>query len=288
MTDAPKPPRWRRLLVLGPALVFVAIFQAWPQPEPELRFLAVGQGDAILLRDRTTTALIDAGPADAYRDAGARIVGPRLRHLGISDVDLVILTHPDADHVGGLPALAMQVKVRAVAASEEFRGSPDLAQVLREAAIPPERVIWLRDGTRLGVGRFALELRCPKVPIGGTDNDGSILMKVRHGAATAVLTGDAPIATEEAVLRQMDWRAQVLKAGHHGSAGSTGEAFLAAVRPRWVVVSAGRNNRYDHPNRAVLERVEAARARVLRTDRQGDVVFKVRPEGFVRWGPEPE
>lgn len=246
---------------------------------PELVFLSVGQGDSVLIKSDGITALVDAGPKTDWFDAGERLVSPKLRQRGVVVIDVVFLTHPDSDHIGGLPAVARRFKIGMVAMPSHFRGSKELLDVLESAGIDNSRRRWLKDGSTVEFGASHITLRFTK--LSDDDNSGSLLMKLTcAGGSTAVLTGDAGEEQELAMLGRDDWRAQVLKAGHHGSGTSTSESWLRAVRPQFVVISCGRDNQFGHPAEAVLERSRQAGAAIFRTDMLGDIEFVATSAGF--------
>lgn len=234
-----------------------------------LTFVSVGQGDSTILLSRGATLAFDVGT-----DVAGRVVARAVFASGARAVDGVVLTHPDADHIGGLPALCCRMRVGAIFVPAAFREHRELIDTLRRARRTPNDVTWIDAPTVLRLGEATVELRPPPYALGDAANEGSFFAIVEAEGARAVLTGDASIAAEEAMVRAGDWRAQVLKAGHHGSASSTGSALLRAVAPRYVIVSCGRGNEFGHPRDVVLERSEGAGARILRTDRAGDIVFE--------------
>lgn len=245
-------------------------------PAPEIRFLAVGQGDCTVYRDSGAVLMIDAGPRTEYRDAGERIVVPRMRSLGIDRIDLLILTHPDSDHIGGLPSLAKKVHIARVVVSSEFVGHGGLDAVLREAGIGEDRLIWVSGRLDIGFAETSIAIHAPDLEPGESDNEGSLFVKLEARGRSALFTGDSSEATEVEMAGRADWRADLLKAGHHGSAGSTGLDFLRAVKPKWVVASCGRDNPYGHPAKAFLARVRGLG--LLRTDHHGDIVATFEPD----------
>lgn len=269
---------WLALAALGCGVAF-GLLGRGDEPS-DIVFLSVGQGDCTAIRHAGATILVDVGPSTDGFDAGSRIVAPKLRNLGVSRVDLVLLTHPDRDHIGGLAGLARRISIGRVGVSSEFRKHPDLLAALDAARIDPDLVWWIDGDRRVSYGGMSLFIRAPKRIEGESDNEGSLFLVARLPGLTAVLSGDAGKETEIEQAGRGDWRADVLKAGHHGSGGSTSEAWLKEVRPRWVVVSCGLANRFGHPAAAALSRIEAAGARVLRTDLDGDIRFVSR-EGRV-------
>ncbi|MBI5707125.1 MAG: MBL fold metallo-hydrolase [Armatimonadetes bacterium] len=248
----------------------------------ELWFLDVGQGDCAVFRHAGVTVLIDAGPAAPDRDTAAQGIIRDLRRMGVTAVDLVLLSHPDADHVGGLRGIARHIPVRKVGAMAHFASSSDLGYWLREARIDESRVAWLSPGSRIEFGSFRIEVDSVRFAQGDPDNFGSMFLRVEGGTAAADFSGDADAIAEAVLSGRRNWRAQVLKAGHHGSRTSTSEAWLRAVEPNTVVFSCGRHNSYGHPSKEALARVTSAGATAVRTDQEGDIRFELRNGAFVR------
>lgn len=226
------------------------------------------------------TVLIDAGPKEQNYDAGEKLVLPALRRLGVDGVDLILLSHPDIDHMGGVGAIHRAFPHAAIAASAEFREWPSMNEHLRACGLSPEEVTWLPMHCRVTLGSARLRIWCPPMAAHENDNDGSMFVHVEDGDGTAAFSGDAPSEVELAALLDGDWRSQVMKAGHHGSRSATCQAWIDAVHPRIAVLSVGRNNRYGHPHQEVVERLQHSGVEVWRTDRQGDAVFDLTATGF--------
>jgi len=262
-----------RFVGAAAACAGVGIWLGLREPTTRLTFLSVGQGDCAVLQHDGRTILVDAGPTSGSFDAGARVVLPKLRSMGVERVDLLLLTHPDSDHLGGAGAVLRAFPGARIAIPGTFREHPQLKAYLAQWKLRPESVVWLGARTEGRVGAFTLSVVCP--PPGQADNDGSAMVRITAGDAGAVLTGDAPSDVERKAAAEGDWSAQVVNAGHHGSRSSTSAAWLREVRPEWVVVSCGRDNRYGHPSPEVLERVARAGAKLARTDREGDVAFEL-------------
>jgi competence protein ComEC len=132
------------------------------------------------------------------------------------------------------------------------------------------------------MGAFVADVRCPRIYAGEAPNDGSLFLHLREGAAAADFSGDAPRKTERAEISRADWRAQILKVGHHGSRTATDPEWLAAVKPKIAIVSVGDRNRYGLPNSEVLDLLARDHIACLRTDRDGDIVFHLIDGKFVR------
>jgi competence protein ComEC len=260
----------------------------------ELVILDVGQGDALLLRSPGGQwVLVDAGPGGERFDAGARTILPYLRQRGARRLDLLVLTHPDMDHVGGAPAILRDFPVRAVADPGAAVGKGPFLDVLMSARAVgvPWRV--LRSGDSLSVDGVALRVVAPEPDREGSwtedANAASIVLELRFGGFAALLTGDAPDSAERRFLsRLLSPRFQVLKVGHHGSSTSTSQELLERADPEVALISVGRRNRFGHPAPGVLGRLSALGIRILRTDTHGTLVVKARPDGSYRlWTSVP-
>ncbi len=255
----------------------------------EVHFIDVGQGDAVAIRtpgDRWM--LVDAGPRDEGFDAGERRVLPFLRARGVRRLEALVLTHPHADHVGGAPAVLSALEVGRVIDPGLPAGTPWYLETLRAAEARGVPWAEAREGRSLTLDGVTVELLWP-LP-GSLDsvadaNKISAVIHLRYGSFSVLLTGDAGEEEEVSLVARNPGRlrAQLLKAGHHGSRTSTSAALLDAVRPSLVVVSAGRRNRYGHPAPEVLGRLESRGIPVARTDREGTVSVRVPAGGDAGW-----
>ncbi|MDP9349612.1 MAG: MBL fold metallo-hydrolase, partial [Gemmatimonadota bacterium] len=275
------------------AFLALPVLAAPPASGVEIHFLDVGQGDAVAIRtagDRWV--LVDAGPRAERYDAGERRVLPFLRARRVSRLEAFILTHPDADHIGGARAVLEGMDVGRLIEPGLPVGKPLYLEVLRAAEA--RNVPWAaaRRGRRLRLDGVELELLWPVGDVLDASveaNEISAVVRLRYGAFTALLTGDVGTGVEEELAATYggSLRAQLLKAGHHGSRTSTGDALLDAARPELVVVSAGRRNRYGHPAPEVMARLRERGIAVARTDREGTVSVYVEPGGahWRREGP---
>ncbi len=279
--------RIRRLLpaVLG-ALAVAAVMQALQVPVPRtlrVTVLDVGQGDAVLVQAPDGSALlVDAGPATGGFDAGERIVVPALRHLGVRRLDALVITHPDDDHAGGAAAVIRALDVRHVCISGDWSGRPEgevLQRAIRMRGSRGPALRHVRAGDRIPLDPcvrvcvLAPERANAAQPAG---NGTSAVLRISHGSVRVLLTGDAGLEEEDAMLQRFGdlLRADLLKVGHHGSRSGTGAAFVRNVRPVWAAISCGRHNRFRHPRPEVLARLRAMGARIPRTDVSGAVMFE--------------
>jgi competence protein ComEC len=241
-----------------------------------LYVLDVGQGDAIALRTpRGHWVLIDAGPRTPAGDAGRTVVLPFLWRHGARRLDLAIASHGHDDHVGGLPAVMGALAPDLLLDPAQPMGTPQYLDLLRAA--DEDGVSWraARAGDTVRLDSVTLAVLHPTEAWVATHldpNENSVVVRLTYRDFDAVLTGDAGLPSES-LLVQAAAQSEVLKVGHHGSAGATGEAWLDVVRPRVAVVSVGAGNRYGHPDPGVLRRLEARGITVYRTDRGGTVTI---------------
>jgi competence protein ComEC len=259
----------RALLLLASALV-ASWLQAPPSPAAELIFLDVGQGDSALIRlPGRVEILVDGGgtPFGDY-DVGAGTVVPALRALGVDELELVIASHADADHIEGLAAVleALPVQVLALGHPAWDKGVFQALMAVAERRGVP---VWrLRRGETLRLGGASLDILNPPERPYPEVNDNSVAFALRWGGRSrALFLGDLGAAVEAELAAP---EAEVLMVPHHGSTTSTSAALLAAVRPEVAVISVGRN-RFGHPAPEVLARLRAAGVRIHTTLESGAV-----------------
>lgn len=252
----------------------------------EVYVLDVGQGDAIAVRTPGGRwFLVDAGPDIQGFDAGRSRVVPFFRERGVGRLEAWIASHPDLDHVGGGAAVLEALDVQRVVGIGWVTGQIGQLEVLRRLAASHGRWLSGRTGGSLQIEDIELLfLHPPAVPAGGAEvdaNDLSLVFRLQYGGFRMLFTGDLPGEIEDRLAREWsdELEAQVLKVSHHGSASSSTPSFIAAVRPRLAVISAGRGNVYGHPSPLVIARLAAAGAEVHTTDREGTLAIVARRDG---------
>lgn len=280
-------PLVRRTVAAGTA---VAGFTVWPvvarlpSSGLEIHFLDVGQGDAVALRTpRGRWVLVDAGPRGTSYDAGERRVVPFFRIRGVGRLAALVLTHPDADHIGGASAVFRHLQVERVIEPGLAVGKELYLEVI--AGVEGDGSDWrrARSGAFLRLDGVEMAFLWPEQLAMDTleTNEASAVALVRFGDFAALLPGDASATVESLLVRRHgdELRATILKAGHHGSATSTSAEFLRTVDPDLVVISAGKGNRYGHPHPAVLARLRDAGVEVARTDEEGSIALRIHSDG---------
>jgi competence protein ComEC len=274
------------------AIVAIALV-LWPPRVGDHRLritaLDVGQADAIVVQTPGGhTLLVDAGgqlergaqtPGDSSAErVGERIVVPFLLRHGIHALDAIVLSHPHGDHAGGAAPVLRWLRVeRFLDSGQRYGGAAyhDALTTARANGVP------ILDGRAGDIWRtddgVTLTFIGPSLPFisGGTNdiNDNSIAFVLQYGSFRMLFTGDAGTSAEQRFLAEgVDLHADVLKVGHHGSAYGTTDAFLAAVRPRYAIISVGRHNLFGHPAPSTVERLERFGAHIYRTDHNGAII----------------
>lgn len=277
MTVATIKMRLLSLLVLicgGVVVWLLPAAAATPPPEYlTVHFFDVGQGDATFIETPDgAQVLIDGGPNNSVLHELAQVMPLRDR-----SIDVVIATHPDSDHIGGLIDVFERYVVDAIMLTENKSDSTTAVTYERLVSAEGAEILYARRGQILTVGASTtLEILWPETdPTAMESNESSIVLKLSYGDTSFMLTGDSPKRIEEyLVLAEGEHlMSTVLKVGHHGSRTSTSELFLAEVRPEYAVLSYGADNRYGHPHVEVTDALFNARVETLSTAEQGTVTF---------------
>lgn len=279
--------RSRILASAGFALVAASAMLIWKvSPTPKLRpgnlevtAIDVGQGDSILvLLPDQRGLLLDGGGLPGWTrsqmDIGEDVVSPYLWWRGLSRLDAIALTHAHADHMAGLHAIMANFHPRELWLPEGIR-QEEIAGLLRSAAQFGVRVAYRKAGDSFNYGGAMVRVLAPNpdFPVRVAHrNHESLVMKFTYRNTSALLEADAEKGTERLVSSEKP-AADVLKVAHHGSASGTNYDLLAAVKPRFAVISVGSRNVYHHPRYPVLQRLQEAGAITYRTDVDGATSF---------------
>ncbi|SDX38141.1 Metal-dependent hydrolase, beta-lactamase superfamily II [Marininema mesophilum] len=235
-----------------------------------VRFIDVGQGDSALIQFPSgKTMLIDGGE----KEEGSSLV-KKLKKWKIKKIDILVATHPHPDHIGGLISVLSSISVNSVYAPKVSDNTDTYREFLKRVKSKRLTIKTAKANITLSVGKDATaKMIAPvKAYINGRINDWSAVVKVTHGKNSFLFTGDAESKAEsDMVNSKQPLTANVLKVAHHGAKSSSTTAFLNKAKPKYAIISVGKNS-YGHPDNGVLERLKKAGATVYRTDNKGDII----------------
>lgn len=231
-------------------------------------FLNVGQGDATYIHTANgDDILIDGGK----NEAGAVVVD-YLTQLGVKDIEVLVSTHPDEDHVGGLDTVLRKFVVKSVYAPKVSHATQTYKDFLTAVKDEGLTIKEAKAGVSLPLQGVAAKFVGPTKAYGDDLNDWSAVLRLTYGKNAFLFAGDAETKAETDMLAaKAALKADVLKVGHHGSDTSTSAAFLKAVAPKYAVISVGAGNSYGHPKKTTLDKLTAAKVATYRTDTKGTV-----------------
>lgn len=264
-------------------------FEPWGT-KTHVTFLDVGQGDCIVIEtDQGKTILIDGGGTPNFSkeewqvhrkpfEVGRDVIVPFLKYRGIREIDTLIISHGDLDHIGGLQAVVSQFPVKRVirnALRPQSKTEEELMALLidRGATIV---TVFNHDAHLIeeGITWQFLHPSDTEQSIEGTSNHQSVVLLMSIYQHRLLFTGDIEKETEDQLLAQ--WQlppVDVLKVAHHGSKTSTQAHWLAHIQPKEAIISCGRKNRYGHPSPIVIQRLQKYQARIWRTDQHGGITI---------------
>ncbi|MDO4178705.1 MAG: DNA internalization-related competence protein ComEC/Rec2 [Phascolarctobacterium sp.] len=241
-------------------------------------FLDVGQGDcAAIVTPWRKVIVVDTGGLKNY-DTGANILAPFLRSIGKKQIDYLMLSHYDNDHVGGLRGLLRNVKVDTIILPRQkvTESSWEIYQLCKENKA---KKFVAKDGMEFTIDNTKIEI----LGAGTFDskaNEASTVAKISYGGKSILFTGDMDASRENDFIANP--KADVLKVAHHGSKSSSTLAFISRVEPALSIVSVGRNNMYGHPHKNVLNNLHSINSKILRTDQEGCIKITF-DDGKIKW-----
>ncbi|NHM30385.1 DNA internalization-related competence protein ComEC/Rec2 [Neobacillus terrae] len=273
--------------VLPLLLLFIVDAASKIDPRGEITMIDVGQGDSILIKlpfDQGNY-LIDTGGSPAFEqdkwrkppnsfETGRNIVVPFLKSKGIKEIDKLILTHGDMDHIGGSFAVLKSIKVKQIimpAVSNQNNAVRDVIQIASLQKIP---VCMASAGDQWKSRSSFFKILSPEKNFEGDTNTGSLVLYAEVGDLKWLFTGDLDIEGEQSLLKRYpNLKTDVLKAGHHGSRTSTSTEFLETLQPKTALISAGEKNHFGHPHAEVLDKLKKRGIMIFRTDKQGAITY---------------
>lgn len=268
----------KKLLIFLMALLLVGCTEVTPSTAPTatpgkemlVHFLDVGQGDSILVQSPNgKTMLIDGGVKGAGKDIVAY-----LRSIGVSKLDYVVATHPDADHIGGLITVLNSISIKNFIDSGKVHTSQTFEEMLTLVNDKNIPYIVPQIGDLIALDE-ALKIEVLAADETASDNnEASIVLHITYNDISFLLTGDAGISAEKEMMERGDVQATILKAGHHGSNTSSLPSFIEAVHPQATILSYGQDNKYGHPHVEVIDALQQVGSEIYGTAEAGTIVVK--------------
>ncbi|WP_157967890.1 DNA internalization-related competence protein ComEC/Rec2 [Paraliobacillus sp. X-1268] len=270
------------LVLIG--LVFWIACRPYINGNGTITMLDVGQGDSIIIElpYRKGVIVIDAAgtmesdfktPSDRTYQ---QVIKPYLYSRGIGNIDLVVLSHADHDHIGSLPFLLEEFPVQRIVTSTYFTPPQELANVIKK-----EEINWdyLKKDEHFMIDQQQFYVMHPEVNQ-EAENDNSLVIASKIGSLMWLFTGDISADVEQILVKNYpNIKVDVLKVAHHGSHSSTSSSFLQAFRPQIALISVGENNQYNHPDQDVIERLSKENIIIYRTDKQGAIQYTYKNTG---------
>jgi len=266
------------------------ILRISPKPVTNIIFMDVGQGDAALIQfSNGKTMLVDAGNRNRREDWGERVVLPVLNHLGIKKLDWTVMSHPHADHIGGLVSVVESIPTDTLMDTYSGYGSwtynhlidrytelgtfikkPKTGEILQ--ITPKESILFFAPDSIFSVNQHNV-------------NNASIVFKLMVGEKSILFTGDLEHEGDKALIQFGDHlKVDILKVGHHGSITSTTEKVLSIIKPDLAVVSVGEGNKFSHPSPIIMNRLKDYQIEIHRTDYSG--ALWIQSDGLSYWKNE--
>ncbi len=252
-------------------IVWQVVFSLNEQDSLEITFFDIGQGDSIFIETPyKSQILIDGGP-------NSTILEKLVEEMPFWDktIDLIILTHPEADHMSGLLNVLESYNVKRILWTGIIRDTAQYKKWREMIEKENAEIIIAHSSQEIKIGDVSLNILYPLESLEGKEfkdsNNTSIVCRLSFKNNSFLFTGDATKVSENKIIAETDCDSDVLKVGHHGSKTSTSREFLENVSPDIAVISCGRDNPYKHPHEQVLKNLEELGINILRTDQDGDI-----------------
>lgn len=234
----------------------------------KIHFIDVGQGDSIFIElPNNETMLIDAGESSKEE-----VVSEYINTLGYNKINYVIGTHPHSDHIGGLAHIINSFNIEKIYMPKALSTSKTYENLLNTIYKNNKNIITAKAGIKIiDEDNLKINILAPNNNNYSNLNNYSVVIKINYKSKSFLFMGDAEILSENEILT--DVSADIIKIGHHGSDTSSSESFLSKVNPKYAIIMVGENNKYNHPNQTILNRLERNNIITYRTDLNGNIVI---------------
>ena len=272
-------------------LVIISSIYIFSPKSLEIDFIDVGQGDCTFIKTyKNKTILVDGGGnMDGNFDVGKNTVVPYLLAKGTMKIDYLIISHFDTDHVGGLFEVLRKIKVKNIIIGTQPEWSKNYQDFIELAKMKQIKVITVERGNTLDIDSHTkiIVLFPTKIKISeNAINNNCLVFKLTYKKFSIFFTGDIESIAEKSIIKNDDnLKSTVLKVAHHGSKSSSTDKFIALVQPKIALIGVGKNNLFGHPNKEVIDRLEKNKAKIYRTDKNGEI--KIKTNGY-KFSIEPK
>ncbi|MGE7121860.1 ComEC/Rec2 family competence protein [Peribacillus sp. NPDC046944] len=265
----------KKLKVILVAVLCLTLFTGIQSTEAaasnvKVHFINVGQGDSILIQTGNENILIDAGGKGKGDDVVAYLKKQKVKTL-----NAVVSTHPDADHIGGLAYVINNLKVKAVYAPKVSHTTQAYKDFLKAVKKKGLKIKKAKTGVVITTKakNTSLKFLAPVKDYKKDLNNWSAVLLLKHNKKSFLFTGDAEEKSEKDMLaKKVVPSVDVLKVGHHGAKTSSSSAFIKKAKPKYAIISVGKNG-YGHPTSTVVKRLNSIKAKIYRTDKSGNIIF---------------
>ena len=278
------------IIIILIILIFSKFYPYFIKSNLQIFFIDVGQGDSsLIITPQNKKILIDGGGSTYSNfDVGNQTLLPYLLNRRIKKLDIIIISHFDQDHVGGILAILEKIKVKEIIISKQFEITENYESLLRIVKDKNIKLKIAKKNDKLDIEKdIYIDILWPEEePITeNIINNNALVAKLNYNNFSILFTGDIEKIAEEKILQKIDrnhLKSTILKVAHHGSKSSSIEEFIKEVKPQIGLIGVGKNNLFGHPNEKVIERLEAYGTKIYRTDKNGEISLVISKKGKIK------